>query len=170
MFAFVVSYSVMSACLEEQRYTGFAHRHWREDLEKPDLTEGEIWRMAKKTTSQMWTGMHLWSQDPFRRGEKVTTQEASAKGVLESWVKKQVKRSELEDELSRWGQNAWNGLQRGKRTGEERSWRCFEQKVLGRVMTAVSWIDWDSMCFMVTGQSNTGLEKVLLSLYVLKVL
>lgn len=63
----------------------------------------------------------------------------------------------------RWGQNASNGLRRGKTTSEEVAWRCFEQKGLGWAEVAVSWIDRGLKHFMVKAQGNTGLEKVLLS-------
>lgn len=72
MCAFVVSYSAMSVCLEEERNAGFAHRRLKEELGKPNLTEGEIWRMAK-TASQKGSQRHLWSQDPFGSDAKVTT-------------------------------------------------------------------------------------------------
>lgn len=80
MCAFVVFYSVMSVCLEEQRN---ARRCLRGDLGRANLIEGETCRMTK-TALQKRSGDHLWSQDLFRRGKRLTTQEASAELLLES--------------------------------------------------------------------------------------
>lgn len=89
-------------------------------------------------------------------------QEASAKVLLKSWVKKQVQRSGWKMSCQGEGKTLQTA-HKWHRTGEERAWRCFEQKALERVMAAVLWIDWSLTCFMVKAQGNIGLRKVLLS-------
>lgn len=64
MCAFVVFYSVMSVCLEEQRN---ACRCPRGDLGKANLIEGETCRM-EKTALQKGSGNCLWLQEPVGRG------------------------------------------------------------------------------------------------------
>lgn len=78
IYVFVVSYSVMSVCLEEQRN---AHRYLRGDPGKANLIKGEICRMAKAAL-QKGSGNPFWSQEPFGKGERLSTQEASAKQLL----------------------------------------------------------------------------------------
>lgn len=126
-----------------------AKSHGGRDLENGKNGSAEGIRDASLVTGPLWK---RWESDYSRGFSKGGTRKLNEDTGAEKWV---------EDELSRWGQNASNGLQRGERTVEERAWRCFEQKVLERVMAAVSWIGWGSTCFMVKAQGSTGLEKVL---------
>lgn len=67
----------------------------------------------------MVTGAFGKGKRLLRGFSKAAPRKLSEDRTADKWV---------EDGLSRKGQNVSDGLQRGKRTGEEWFWRCFEHK------------------------------------------
>lgn len=117
MCAFVVFYSVMSVCLEEQRN---AHRCLRGDLGKANISSKERlveWQKELCGRDQEIVFGHrslLEEARGYSRGfSKAVPRKLSEVTGADKWV---------EDGLLREGQHVSNGLQRGKRTGEEWFW------------------------------------------------
>lgn len=134
MCAFVVFYSVMSVSLEEQRN---AHRCLRGDLGKANISSKERlveWQkqLCRRDQEIIFGHRSLLKEarDCSRGFSKAAPRKLSEHTGADKWV---------EDGLSREGQNVSNGRQKGKTTGQEWFWRCFEHKdERERIMAAAS--------------------------------